>query len=144
MKTDLAIDLDFYPLNIWELKRYRFFMVLGAMVELVKVIMPHLIAGTKGDLPENILENRKRVAACFGMPIKSLMLLDQVHGGHVIVVDEVTPDLKADAMVTKKKTFCLVFKQLIVFPFCFIAHLGLLAQFMVDGKVCQEISLSTQ
>ena len=108
MKTDLAIELDFYPpehLIIQDVPVLHGFFGRNGGVS--KGDYETLNCGYKGDLPENILENHKRVAACFGMPIKSLMLLDQIHGGHVVVVEEATPDLKADAMVTKKKSILL-------------------------------------
>jgi YfiH family protein len=61
----------------------------------------------KTDDAKNVLENRRRIVACYGQPLKNLMLLKQVHGGHAVVIDEVDNDIESDAMVTCKKNIVL-------------------------------------
>lgn len=61
----------------------------------------------KTDDPSNVLENRRRIVACYGEPLKNLMLLKQVHGGHAVSVNEVVQDVESDAMVTNKKNIVL-------------------------------------
>jgi YfiH family protein len=61
----------------------------------------------KTDSLENVLENRRRIVSCYGQPLKNLMLLRQIHGRQAIIVNEVMPEVKADAMVTCKKNIVL-------------------------------------
>ncbi len=55
------------------------------------------------DLPERILENRGRVAACFDLEVEKLFSLRQVHSARVIELGADTPpqfSLQADGMVS--------------------------------------------
>lgn len=63
-----------------------------------------------GDDPENVVENRRRVAAFLGVPADRLLSLWQVHSPDVATVDDAwTRDTapKADAMVSSKPGFAL-------------------------------------
>jgi YfiH family protein len=42
-----------------------------------------------GDLPDRVLENRRRAAAAFGAELDDLVLANQVHGDRVVVVSDV-------------------------------------------------------
>lgn len=63
-----------------------------------------------GDLPENLAENRRRVAHTLGVPATGLVGVTQVHGPRVITVTQPWPagaGQEADAMVTTNPNIAL-------------------------------------
>ena len=68
-----------------------------------------IYAGLNGGLgskdePENVQENRRRMAAALEVPVEKLLTLHQIHSPDVIVATEPWPSTvrpKGDAMVTK-------------------------------------------
>ena len=62
------------------------------------------------DVPENVIENRTRVAAHFGLPHGALATVHQVHSPTVVTLDsvpEIAQRAEADGMVTRHKNIIL-------------------------------------
>ena len=62
------------------------------------------------DLPHNVIENRTRVAAHFGLGHEALATVHQLHSPTVVVLDnvpEIAKRAEADAMVTRQKNIIL-------------------------------------
>lgn len=62
------------------------------------------------DVPANVIENRTRAAAHFGLPHAALATVHQVHSPNVVVLDhvpEIAARAEADAMVTRHKNILL-------------------------------------
>jgi YfiH family protein len=56
-----------------------------------------------GDVPENVAENRRRVAEAAGFDIDKLQVTKHVHGTRVWIVGDATPDpAEFDALVTNR------------------------------------------
>jgi YfiH family protein len=67
-------------------------------------------SASSGDDPQNVAENRRRVAAQLGLSLDRLALCHQVHSADVVVVEQpwpMTDRPRADAMVTKVKGVAL-------------------------------------
>lgn len=61
-----------------------------------------------GDAPENVAENRRRVASCAGFDIERLQVTKHVHGTRVWVVGDPAPDPpEFDVLVTDKPGYTL-------------------------------------
>lgn len=62
------------------------------------------------DAPENVLENKRRVAAHFGQSLEHLCTLYQIHSPHVVTLHAPMPEgvkPHADAMVTREPNLIL-------------------------------------
>jgi YfiH family protein len=70
------------------------------------------LGGHVGDDPEHVEENRRRVAAAFGVPRSHLVFMHQVHGRGVAVIDappaDDAPLPAVDALVTANPDVALV------------------------------------
>lgn len=65
-----------------------------------------------GDTPEHVATNRQRLKQCLG--IKHLVSAMQVHGDHVLAVEEIRQDVEyegVDALITKQRGVGLLMQQ---------------------------------
>ncbi len=108
MKLQSSQSIDFYPPSHLVVPQipvlHGFFGRKGGVST---GIYDSLNCSLKNDDPEHVMENRRRIVACYGQPLKNLMTLQQIHGTQAIIVDEVTHNVKVDAMVTCKKDIVL-------------------------------------
>lgn len=51
------------------------------------------------DAPENVLENRRRVAEAIGVDAARLVIVNQVHGRDVVIANQATADSSGDVIV---------------------------------------------
>jgi YfiH family protein len=65
------------------------------------------LAGHVGDTFDHVAENRRRVADAAGVSLEQLVIIHQVHGREVLVVDQVPVDGEADALVSSSSGLCL-------------------------------------
>ncbi len=107
-RTNPSLSTDFYPpphLTVPEIRVLHGFFGKNGGVS--SGVYESLNCSLKTDEEKNVLENRRRIVACYGQPLKNLMLLKQVHGGHAVCVNEVVQNVESDAMVTNKKNIVL-------------------------------------
>lgn len=81
--------------------RHGFFTRNGGVSEGIYATLN--IGAGSDDKPENVRENRRRVAAALGVPPQNLLTLYQVHSAHVVTVEAPLPEgerPQADGMVT--------------------------------------------
>jgi len=72
------------------------------------------LGGTVGDSREHVIENRRRIFAHFDRPVESLFDSWQVHGTHVLCVEQPrpldSPHQKADAILTDRPEITLLMR----------------------------------
>ncbi len=69
------------------------------------------ISITRGDAPEAVAENKRRIAAAIGVQVEDMTFTQQTHTAHVEVVEEADRGgrfLETDGMVTNVPGICLV------------------------------------
>ena len=65
-----------------------------------------------GDIPENVLENRRRIASHFNISLEKLFHLEQVHGLDFFIANEgPQKDQKGDILLTNTKENVLMIKH---------------------------------
>lgn len=84
------------------------------------------LGGLSGDSRENVIENRKRIFSCFGLPVPSIFDVWQVHGNRIICTENPRPldqdHEKADAIFTDRPGITLFMRFADCVPLFFYDH----------------------